>query len=323
MRGKVLSVGVGMLCLAGTVVSLAATASATQDLAEIETSMFDFREDVSEGVLSAPTPLHPELDIVEAASHVSGSDVEFKLRVRGTLDAHNSSVTYKWYVYYDAPWTPHTSPLVAFNIEIDYSNGSAKLVDYGTGNYSAPKYNITVVEAAGSTLRVSAPLSRFWNFTNVWLLEGWAEIWDFTGGSFSHWVDEVTWDISGKEDRSADPTAFASPTVNITSWAIEGHFPVFNLTVRGRTAGATADLLVAFGGAHNSTNQGQLWDWFGWWREENWSHRDPKASLEKLNGSWAEWKFVLNYDLGGYGYVSDGFSKVEVRATAPGILVTQ
>jgi hypothetical protein len=285
---------------------LAATAAGEQDLAQVEFVLPDVGSDVNEGFTVNRSALHPEVDIVEVSSTVEGDDVVFSMGLRGDVVADNDSYEYSWDVCLDAvDWS---TPLSCPDIRVVFTNGSATLEESG-----AP-VDITVVASTGRALKVSAPLALFANFTSHWQLAGNTLL---TDGGF--WTDTATLSVGNGEllpgDVSADASPYGAPTVAISSVEVLGEGNHYRVVVEGTTAGPVAHLLVGLGDRMEASGI-TIWSWSGWWMEQGASEMDSSATLEKVAGSWASWRFTYDYDPLAYTSGIVDSATVEVRALA-------
>lgn len=293
-----------VIAVGSLLLSVAGPASASQDTAKIAYRLLDYAKDVNHGFTINRTDQHAEVDLIEVASALDGSNVRFSMKVRGAIVADNDSYEYSWRVCFEV--VDYARPEGCSDVVVKFSNGTA------TFRESGDPVDVAVVSSAGSALTVTAPLALFANFTEGWELTAEAE-YDLEG----YWFDNADLDVGGgallPQDISGDGTPFTSPAVAITSVLVQGSGTPFRVTVVGTTSGGVDELRVAIG---DKTSFGGFttWSWRGWWREENKSAGDSNASLEKVGGSWFQWKFTLDYDPSSYslGIISE--TKIEVRA---------
>lgn len=292
---------VGLLLAAG---SPPAAAAGAGDMGQLEITVADIGKDVNHGFLVNLTDQHPELDITQVASTVQGDDVVFTMTLRGTAEADNASVFYRWTV---ALSDPDESGLSFEDIVVEFSNGSA------TYQQNGDPVNITVVSASSHGISVSFPFSLVEDFAGVWRLGGAAQ-WSGDG----IWMDTASLVVGNgaflyDSDASGDVSPYSSPTATISSVTVLGEGSHFRVVVEGTTSGTVSSVQVALGD-HTEFGGMGTWQWHGWWVEENQSHFDANATLQKKGGSWASWNFTWDFDPAVYSTGLVDMTKIEARA---------
>ena len=289
-----------------TVALLGASAQAAAPCpSNVVAGHIDYVDDVWNKATQKEEAGHANYDVLEWKSCMDGSNIVLGVRVGGTII--NDSVKSNYTFVLVGPETLHVS----------FSNHSAGYKDV---NFHWTNANNTT---EGSWLTIWVPNAQYGGRTGGWDLEIEAtENTDMTGSD--ELVDWGTLDTSEEytdsEDISLEHTPFSSPTVAITAVNVSQNGAKWRVVAEGTTSGSVAELRVAMGVRLTSFGSSS-WLYSDYWVEQTMSGGDVNVALEKVNGSWAQWKFTRDYTEDEIkGILGDLFTlheaKLEVRAIA-------
>jgi hypothetical protein len=265
----------------------------------------DYVDDVWNKATQREEAGHPNYDVLETRSCMDGANIVLGARVGGTIVTDAAKANYTFVLV--GPETLHVS----------FSNHSAGYKDV---NFH---WTNAVNTTEGSWLTIWVPNAQYGSRTSGWDLEIEAtENTDLTGSD--ELIDWDTLDTSEEytdsEDISLETSPFSSPTAAVTKVNVTQTGSTYRVVAEGTTTGAVAELRVTMGVRLTGLG-GSTWEYSDYYVEQTMAGGDITVALEKVNGSWAQWKFTRDYTaeglkgiLGNLLTIHEG--KIEVRVIA-------
>jgi hypothetical protein len=265
----------------------------------------DYVDDVWNKATHKEEAGHANYDILQTTSCMDGSNIVLGVRVGGTIV--NDSVKSNYTFVLVGPETLHVS----------FSNHSAGFKDVNFHWMTAT--NTT----DGAWLTIWVPNVQYGSRTGGWDLE--IEATENTDGTGTVELFDADTLDTGEEytdstDLSLEHTPFSSPTAAVTKINVTKTGDTYRVVAEGTTSGAVAELRVTMGVRRTGLGTNE-WSYSDYYIEQTMAGGDITVALEKVNGSWAQWKFTRDYTESGLKGILGDFltlheGKIEVRVIA-------